>query len=357
MSLPDEQAVATQIAAFDADLAHATSRRDAQSVRDRFLGRKNSVVASWMQLIASAPPDQKKNIGRYANELKQAIEARWAAYAEAADRDTLPAGAVDVTLPGRIVAPGHRHPLTVVRDRMEEIFTRMGFAIVEGPEVEDEWHCFDALNMPAEHPARDMQDTLYLSAPLPPLGTDFSGRALPRTMLRTHTSSMQIRYMQAHQPPIRIVVPGRVYRKDDLDLTHTPMFTQLEGLVVGEGISLGDLKGTLLAFVQEMFGERSRLRFRPSFFPYTEPSAEVDISCWSCNGGGCAMCKQTGWIEILGCGMVHPAVFEAVGYDAEKYTGFAWGMGIERVAILRYHVEDIRQFYENDLRFLEQFPI
>jgi phenylalanyl-tRNA synthetase alpha chain len=202
-----------------------------------------------------------------------------------------------------------------------------------------------------------MQDTLYLSAPLPPIGTDVAGRALPRTMLRTHTSSMQIRYMQAHQPPIRIVVPGRVYRKDDLDLTHTPMFTQLEGLVVGEGISLADLKGTLLAFVQEMFGERSRLRFRPSFFPYTEPSAEVDISCWSCNGAGCAMCKQTGWIEILGCGMVHPAVFEAVGYDAEKYTGFAWGMGIERVAILRYHVEDIRQFYENDLRFLEQFPI
>jgi len=167
---------------------------------------------------------------------------------------------------------------------------------------------------------------------------------------------MQIRYMQSHQPPIRIVVPGRVYRRDDLDLTHTPMFSQMEGLVVGEGISLSDLKGTLLAFARDMFGEKSRLRFRPSFFPYTEPSAEVDISCWACDGVGCSMCKKSGWIEILGCGMVHPAVFEAVGYDAEKYTGFAWGIGIERVAILRYQVEDIRLFYENDLRFLEQFP-
>ena len=175
-------------------------------------------------------------------------------------------------------------------------------------------------------------------------------------MLRTHTSAMQIRYMQTHQPPIRIVVPGRVYRRDDLDLTHTPMFSQMEGLVVGEGISLADLKGTLLAFAREMFGERSRLRLRPSFFPYTEPSAEVDISCWDCDGVGCAMCKKSGWIEILGCGMVHPAVFEAVGYDPERYTGFAWGIGIERVAILRYQVEDIRLFYENDLRFLEQFP-
>jgi phenylalanyl-tRNA synthetase alpha chain len=239
-----------------------------------------------------------------------------------------------------------------VRDRMEEIFTRMGFAIVEGPEVEDEWHCFDALNMPAEHPARDMQDTLYLASPIP-------GGAGPqdvRTLLRTHTSSIQIRYMLAHQPPIRIVAPGLVYRRDNLDLTHTPMFSQMEGLVVAEGISLADLKGTLLAWARDMFGERSRLRFRPSFFPYTEPSAEVDVSCWSCDGAGCQMCKKSGWLEVLGCGMVHPAVFEAVGYDAERYTGFACGIGIERVAILRYQVEDIRLFYENDLRFLEQFP-
>jgi phenylalanyl-tRNA synthetase alpha chain len=352
MTLPDTAAVAAQIAAFESDLALAKDARDAQSIRDRYLGRKNSVVASWMQMIAPAPADEKKAIGRFANELKQAIEERWTRYVQQAEASARPAGAVDVTLPGRVPTLGHRHPLTIVRDRMEEIFTRMGFATVEGPEVEDEWHCFDALNMPADHPARDMQDTLYLGSPIRGEGGDGD----PRTLLRTHTSSIQIRYMRAHQPPIRIIAPGRVYRRDDLDLTHTPMFTQVEGLVVGEGISLGDLKGTLVAFAREMFGPKSRLRFRPSFFPYTEPSAEVDISCWKCDGAGCPMCKKSGWLEILGCGMVHPAVFEAVGYDPERYTGFAWGMGIERVAILRYQVDDIRLFYENDLRFLEQFP-
>jgi len=258
---------------------------------------------------------------------------------------------VDITLPGRAPRLGRRHPLTLVRERMESIFIRMGFAVVEGPEIEDEWHCFDALNMPAEHPARDMQDTLYLAQPVPGDGADDR-----RTMLRTHTSSIQIRYMQAHQPPVRIVAPGRVFRRDDLDLTHTPMFSQVEGLVVGEGVSLADLKGTLLAFAREMFSPQARVRFRPSFFPYTEPSAEIDISCWQCDGAGCAMCKKTGWIEVGGSGMVHPAVFEAVGYDAERYTGFAFGIGIERVAILRHQVPDIRMFYENDLRFLEQFP-
>ncbi|HYM24860.1 MAG TPA: phenylalanine--tRNA ligase subunit alpha [Vicinamibacterales bacterium] len=339
------------MAAFERELAAAASARDAQTVRDRFLGRKNSVVAGWMQSIGAAPPDQKKLIGRYANELKAAIEARWTAYQEAAQATARPAGAIDVTLPGRVPQAGHRHPLTIVRDRMEAIFTRMGFAVVEGPEAEDEWRCFDALNIPAEHPARDMQDTLYLSPPLPGIGD-----TRRRTLLRTHTSSMQIRYMQAHQPPIRIVVPGRVYRRDDLDLTHSPAFSQMEGLVVGEGISLADLKGTILAFARDMFGARSRVRFRPSFFPYTEPSADVYVSCWKCDGAGCGMCKRVGWIEVLGCGMVHPAVFEAVGYDPEKYTGFAWGIGLERIAILRYQVEDIRLFYENDLRFLEQFP-
>jgi phenylalanyl-tRNA synthetase alpha chain len=348
--LPDQAAVAAQIAAFDADLAQAASPRDAQAVRDKYLGRNNSVVASWMQLIGGAPVDQKKNIGRFANELKQTIEARWTAYLDAAPK-ARPAGAVDVTLPGRMPALGHRHPLTIVRDQLEDICTRMGFAVVEGPEVEDEWHCFDALNMPAEHPARDMQDTLYLATPMPGDSADDK-----RTLLRTHTSSMQIRYMQTHQPPIRIIVPGRVYRRDDLDLTHSPAFGQFEGLAVGEGLSLADLKGTLLAFAQQMFSPTTRVRFRPSFFPYTEPSAEIDLSCWQCDGAGCALCKKTGWIEIGGCGMVHPAVFEAVGYDPERYTGFAWGVGIERIAILRYRVEDIRLFYENDLRFLEQFP-
>src|SRR5580765_4164047 len=349
-SAPTAETVATHIAAFERELAAAASLNDAKTLRDRYLGRKNSIVASWMQLIGGAPPDQKKNIGQYANALKVAIEARWKTYEEAA-QNAAPAGAVDVTLPGRTPRLGHRHPLTVVRDQLEEIFTRMGFATVEGPEAEDEWHCFDALNMPAEHPARDMQDTLYLATPI-----RGDGEADRRTLLRTHTSSMQIRYMQAHTPPIRIVVPGRVYRRDDLDLTHSPAFGQIEGLAVGEGLSLADLKGTLLAFARQMFSPTVRVRFRPSFFPYTEPSAEIDLSCWQCDGAGCAMCKKSGWIEIGGCGMVHPAVFEAVGYDAERYTGFAWGIGIERVAILRYQVEDIRLFYENDLRFLEQFP-
>src|SRR3954470_14543926 len=351
MSLPDSESVAAQVRAFEAELAVAASPRDAQTVRDRYLGRKNSVVATWMQAIAGATPEGKREIGRLANELKQAIEARWAEHQAAAAEQARPAGAIDVTLPGRPLRLGHRHPLTVVRDDLEAIFARMGFTAVEGPEVEDDWHCFDALNMPAEHPARDMQDTLYLASPV--AGDGPSDR---RTLLRTHTSSMQIRYMQAHTPPIRIVVPGRVYRRDDLDLTHSPAFGQIEGLVVGEGISLADLKGTLLAFAHQMFSPAVRLRFRPSFFPYTEPSAEIDLSCWQCDGAGCAMCKKTGWIELGGCGMVHPAVFEAVGYDAEKYTGFAWGIGIERIAILRYQVEDIRLFYENDLRFLEQFP-
>ena len=350
---PSEASVAQLVEQFERELAAAKSTRDAQAVRDRYLGRKNSVVATWMLSIGAAPPDQKKSIGRYANELKQAIEERWYVYAEQVAATARPAGAVDVTLPGRAPALGHRHPLTIVRGQLESIFTRMGFTVVEGPEAEDDWHCFDALNMPPEHPARDMQDTLYLATPI----KGETGRADDvRTLLRTHTSSMQIRYMQAHQPPVRIVVPGRVYRRDNLDLTHSPAFSQIEALVVGEGISLADLKGTLLAFARQMFSPNVRARFRPSFFPYTEPSAEIDLSCWQCDGAGCAMCKKSGWIEIGGCGMVHPAVFEAVGYDAEKYTGFAWGIGIERVAILRYQVEDIRLFYENDLRFLEQFP-
>ncbi len=350
MAVPDQASVEAHTRAFEAELAAAASPRDAQTVRDRYLGRKNSVVASWMQAIAGATPEGKREIGRLANELKQAIEARWTEHQSAASAQARPAGAIDVTLPGRPLRLGHRHPLTVVRDDLEAIFARMGFTAVEGPEVEDDWHCFDALNMPAEHPARDMQDTLYLAAPI--AGDGPSDR---RTLLRTHTSSMQIRYMQAHKPPIRIIVPGRVYRRDDLDLTHSPAFGQIEGLAVGEGLSLAHLKGTLLAFARQTFSPTTRVRFRPSFFPYTEPSAEIDLSCWQCDGAGCAMCKKTGWIEIGGCGMVHPAVFEAVGYDAERYTGFAWGIGIERIAILKYQVEDIRLFYENDLRFLEQF--
>jgi phenylalanyl-tRNA synthetase alpha chain len=343
-------------AQFEDELDAAVRAGQTQPVRDRYLGRKDGIVTRLLKEVASVPVAERRERGAQANQFKQHVEARLAEATELArDAQARALAArhrLDVTLPGRIPPLGHRHPLTIVRDRLEEIFTRMGFAVVEGPEVEDEWHCFDALNMPAEHPARDMQDTLYLDHALPGL----DGDTRPRTLLRTHTSSMQIRYMQTHQPPIRIVVPGRVYRRDDLDLTHSPAFAQMEGLAVGEGLSLADLKGTLLAFAREMFSPSVRLRFRPSFFPYTEPSAEIDLSCWQCDGAGCAMCKKTGWIELGGCGMVHPAVFEAVGYDAERYTGFAWGIGIERIAILRYQVEDIRLFYENDLRFLEQFP-
>jgi phenylalanyl-tRNA synthetase alpha chain len=274
---------------------------------------------------------------------------------------------VDVTLPGRPVALGRLHPLTIVRQQVEAIFGRMGFEILEGPEVEDDYHCFEALNIPAEHPARDMQDTLFLARPIPqnapavpgtrPGRADRVHQDRPATLLRTHTSAMQVRYMEAHPPPVRIVAIGKVFRRDNPDLTHTPMFHQFEGLLVDEGVTLADLKGTLTAFLREIFAPDARVLFRNSFFPYTEPSADVFIGCVFCAGSGCAVCKRTGWLEVLGSGMVHPAVLEAVGYDPERYTGFAFGTGIERVAMLKYRVGDIRLFYENDLRFLEQFSL
>jgi len=338
-------------AEFERDLAGATSVAALRAVRDRYLARKGGLVSGLLKALGSAPPTERPRLGKLANDLKQQIESQLEARIAAADASRPAVGAVDVTLPGRVPSLGHRHPLTILRDRIESIFMRMGFLVIEGPELEDDYHNFEALNMPPEHPARDMQDTLYLAAPVK------SAAGTPATLLRTHTSGMQIRYMEKHKPPVRLIAPGRVYRRDNLDLTHTPMFTQVEGLVVGEDISLADLKGTLFAFLHELFGQERDLRFRPSFFPYTEPSAEVDISCASCAGAGCAMCKRTGWLEILGSGMVHPAVFEAVGYDPERYTGWAFGMGIERVALLKWGVEDIRLFYENDLRFLEQFPL
>ena len=336
---------------IERDLASIRNESDLRTVRDRYLSRKNGEISNQLKALAEAPPEERRSRGQALNGLKQFIETRL----EAAQGSLLqrPAGdAIDVTLPGRPPLLGHRHPLTLLRERIESIFLRMGFLIVEGPELEDDYHNFEALNMPAEHPARDMQDTLYLGTPVPARG---GGR--PATLLRTHTSGMQIRYMETHQPPIRLIAPGRVYRRDGLDLTHSPMFTQVEALVVGEDITLADLKGTLVAFAAELFGPQRKTRFRPSFFPYTEPSGELDISCASCGGSGCPMCKHTGWIEVLGSGMVHPAVFEAVGYDPEIYTGFAFGVGIERLALLKWGVEDIRLFYENDLRFLEQFPL
>ncbi len=352
--MPDARAIDELRTRFHADLAQASTSQDLQAVRDRYLGRKSGAVTALMKQVAAAPPAERPALGRAANALKRDIDA-----AIQARRGTVGTGrpaldAVDVTLPGRGEAAGCRHPLTALREQIETIFARMGFTVLEGPEVEDEYHNFEALNMPADHPARDMQDTLYLAEPMTPAHPD--PRDQPRTLLRTHTSGMQIRYMETHAPPIRIIAPGPVYRRDNLDVTHTPMFHQVEGLLVGESVTMADLKGTLEVFLRELFDPGTKVRFRPSFFPYTEPSAEVFIGCLFCEGRGCSVCKKTGWLEILGSGMVHTAVFEAVGYDPERYTGWAFGLGIERVAMLKYRVDDIRLFYQNDLRFLEQFP-
>lgn len=336
---------------FRAELADVRTDAELQALRTRWVGRKGSWVAAFMEALATATPEQKKAFGRGANELRNEVEAAITEREAALAATRRPANAVDITLPGRRPAFGHRHPLSLIRDEVGAIFTRLGYQVLEGPEIEDDYHNFEALNMPAEHPARDMQDTLYLAEPLK------IGAGQPLTLLRTHTSAMQIRHMEQHAPPVRLVAIGPVYRKDNLDLTHTPMFHQVEGLVVGKGVTLADLKGTLAAMAEALFGTGIGVRFRPSFFPYTEPSAEVDIQCIKCKGSGCSMCKRTGWIEILGSGMVHPAVFEAVGYDPNEVTGFAFGMGVERVALLKWGVEDIRLFYENDLRFLEQFGL
>jgi phenylalanyl-tRNA synthetase alpha chain len=339
-------------------------------LRHRWVGRNGSWVAAFMERLAAAPPDQKKAIGRGANELKKHVEAALTEREAALAATRRPAGAVDITLPGRAPRLGARHPLSLIREEVNGIFSRLGYQVLEGTEIEDDYHNFEALNMPEEHPARDMQDTLYLAEPLMPSTWEAPTRGKaprgpqPLTLLRTHTSAMQIRHMERNDPPVRLVAIGPVYRRDNLDLTHTPMFHQVEGLVVGHGVTLADLKGTLTSMAAALFGAATGtasvdadalVRFRPSFFPYTEPSAEVDIRCIRCSGAGCAMCKRTGWLEILGSGMVHPAVFEYVGYDPNEVTGFAFGMGIERVALLKWGVEDIRLFYENDLRFLEQF--
>jgi phenylalanyl-tRNA synthetase alpha chain len=319
-----------------------------------------------MKTLGSLPPEARREFGSLVNTLKTAIETAIEDKRRALSESRPPSGSVDVTLPGRRQPIGHVHPLMRVRQQVEDIFSRMGYEILEGPEVEDDFHNFEALNMPPDHPARDMQDTLYLATSI--VGGTWGAHrsSVPgqvpdaqvgaATLLRTHTSAMQIRYMKTFPPPVRIIVPGRVYRRDNLDLTHTPMFQQFEGLVVGEGVTMADLKGTFEAMLTALFGN-VKVRLRPSFFPYTEPSAEVDISCHSCGGDGCSVCKQTGWLEILGSGMVHPALFEAVGYDPEKVTGFAFGLGLERVAMLKYGVDNIRLFYENDVRFLEQFPV
>jgi phenylalanyl-tRNA synthetase alpha chain len=363
----DRSAIETLRADFQARLSTASGDKELKALTDDFLSRKSGSVTGLLKNLGTLPPDARREYGQLVNTLKSEIETALEEKRSSLASTRPPVGAVDATLPGRELPLGRVHPLMRVRQQVEDIFMRMGYEILEGPEVEEDYYNFEALNMPPDHPARDMQDTLYLSTPI--VGGTWGAHRAPAlggvspavqvraaTLLRTHTSAMQIRYMKTFPPPVRIIVPGRVYRKDDLDLSHTPMFQQFEGLVVGEGITLADLKGTFEAMTHELFGGSVRVRLRPSFFPYTEPSAEVDISCQACGGSGCSTCKQTGWLEILGSGMVHPAVFEAVGYDPDRITGFAFGMGLERVAMLKYGVDDIRLFYENDLRFLEQFP-
>jgi phenylalanyl-tRNA synthetase alpha chain len=360
-SSTNQSAIEGLRAAFREGLKVANTEAALKSLNDAFLSRKSGKLTEQMKTLGSLSPEDRRVLGGLLNALKTELESSIEEKRMALAASRPPADAVDVTLPSRARPVGHVHPLMLVRSQIEDIFAHMGYEILEGPEVEDDFHNFEALNMPPDHPARDMQDTLYLGSPI--VGATWGAHRgrLPEaqvgaaTLLRTHTSAMQIRYMKTFQPPIRLFVPGRVYRRDNLDLTHTPMFQQFEALVVGENVTMADLKGTLETMVTALFGD-VKLRLRPSFFPYTEPSAEVDISCHKCGGTGCAICKQTGWLEILGSGMVHPAVFEAVGYDPERVTGFAFGMGIERVAMLKYGVEDIRLFYENDVRFLDQFP-
>ncbi len=369
-----DAAFAAALAAADAG-APAARESALEALKVGWTGRKAGKIADLMAQLPSLPPADRRAFGQLVNTLKARVEAALADCEAALAATRRPANAVDITLPGRAPALGHRHPLSLVREQVQDVFTRLGYQVLEGPEIEDDYHNFEALNMPEEHPARDMQDTLYLATPLTPSQAapasarrdsslaapkrSQTGKAGPQplTLLRTHTSAMQIRHMEQHDPPVRLVAIGPVYRRDNLDLTHTPMFHQCEGLVVGKGVTLAHLKGTLLAMAEALFGAGTPVRFRPSFFPYTEPSAEVDVGCIRCGGQGCPVCKHTGWLEILGSGMVHPGVFEAVGYDPAEVTGFAFGMGIERVAMLKWDVGDIRLFYENDLRFLEQFSL
>ena len=324
------------------ELPGATSEDALNELRTRYLGRKG-VLTQMLRQISTVTAEERPLFGKRSNEIKEslsrAIDGALERLKSSRKDDVLLKETIDVTLPGRAVGLGHLHPVTRVSQEICRIFARMGFNVVEGPEVETDYYNFEALNIPKDHPARDMQDTFYVEENI---------------VLRTHTSPVQIRTMEKMKPPVRILSPGRVYRPDS-DVSHTPMFHQIEGLMVDKGITFGDLKGTLTYFLKQIFGENILLRFRPSFFPFTEPSAEVDIRCVMCGGKGCRVCGQSGWLEILGSGMVDPAVFENVGYDPEEVTGFAFGLGVERIAMLKYGISDIRLFFENDWRFLEQF--
>jgi phenylalanyl-tRNA synthetase alpha chain len=339
VATPLEEALKSELAKFE-----RAESADEHALRKLKADHVGAMRTLQKEALRSADGPAKKSLGLLTNEFvakaEQLFERRLAEIGERARKQDLERS-VDVTLPGRAHKLGHLHPITLVRREIEEIFAQLGFVVAEGPQVETDFHNFEALAMPKDHPARDMQDTFYIDGK-------------PDLLLRTHTSPVQIRVMLAQPPPVRVIVPGPVYRKDD-DPTHSPMFNQVEGLCVDEGVSFADLKGVLLHFAHRFFGENYGVRLRPSFFPFTEPSAEIDFTCAFCDGKGCRTCKQTGWIEIGGAGMVDPAVFQQVGYDAEKYTGFAFGWGIDRMAMLRYKIGDIKQFFDGDARFTRQF--
>ena len=325
------------------ELGHTGDLQELEKIRVNYLGKKGELTAILKQM-GGLSPEERPVIGQLANQVREQIEEGIQSRADALKQQALArqlaAETIDVTLPGKPCRRGAKHPLSIVLDEIQEIFIGMGFEIVQGPEVELDYYNFEALNLPKDHPARDTQDTFYIS---------------DNVVLRTQTSPVQIRTMEKQKPPIRIISPGRVYRSDAVDATHSPLFHQIEGLVVDKGITFADLKGTLETFIKRLYGEDSVVRFRPHHFPFTEPSAEVDVQCFNCKGQGCRLCKNEGWIEILGCGMVHPQVLRNCGIDPEEYTGFALGMGLERVVMRRYTIDDLRLFYENDVRFLQQF--
>jgi len=323
-------------------ISQASTEKEISEIRVKYLGKKGSIT-QILKALGTLPDSERREVGQGANQLKKSTEARieeaLSVIQERGRREALWKEKIDVTLPGRRIPIGKKHPLTQALDEITEIFSRLGFEVVEGPEVELDYYNFEALNIPKGHPAREMQATFFISEDV---------------VLRTHTSPVQVRTMERKRPPVRVICPGAAYRCDS-DPTHSPMFHQVEGLLVDKGITFADLKGVLTVFVHQMFGKETRLRFRPSFFPFTEPSAEIDIECFICGGKGCGICSNTGWLEILGSGMVDPAVYQFVDYDPEEVTGFAFGMGIERIAMLKFGINDIRLFFTNDLRFLKQF--
>lgn len=319
----------------------AVTAEAVEAFRIKYLGTKG-LLKTIMGEMKNISPERKKEFGQIVNEFKQFVEEKYQSLKQSTQDSQLTVHNIDYSLPGDDIPVGTRHPLSLVRNQIVSIFQRLGFAVAEGPEIEDDWHNFGAMNLPENHPARDMQDTFYVNQS-------------PAWLLRTHTSSVQARVMEKQKPPIRVICPGRVYRNETISARAHCFFHQVEGLYVDENVSFADLKQTLYFFVREMFGKETKVRFRPSYFPFTEPSAEMDISCLICNGSGCNVCKHTGWVEILGSGMVHPKVLENFGIDSNKYTGFAFGMGIERITQLKYRVNDLRLYSQNDVRFLKQF--